>query len=483
MSSRAAAILIGCFVSVYLAVSLTNQSTLSVVAVDVLSAVAIAVAWWGVSQRSTHRATWALIATTLSFWLVGDLIWDAYVVTNGEAPSVSWADAFYLGAYPLFAIGLGSMVFRRANGRWRDGLLDGLGLATVATLAVWQFLIAGNGATPDLAGIVTAAYPLADMILLAAFAWLVLSPGRHTESSLFMFGGIFAIMALDLALSVLSILEADEYRHWLDNVYPVFYLAIAIGIAHHSADDLMTTAATNDTRLHPGRVVFLGIALFGAPALGVLGPAESALPQWLLLVVTMAIGIVVLSRFLRAVRDVESARQQLGHQASHDSLTGLVNRGELMERLTTALERWRADGDDTFGQVVVYFIDLDKFKPVNDTYGHAAGDELLQKVGERICRSVRTYDTVGRLGGDEFCIVAERLDPALASDVGRRLVSALTQPFHLDCGEVTISSSVGIAIPVSPDVTADQVVSDADTALYQVKREGRNGFKVASPSS
>ncbi len=480
MSTRTAGVFVACFLAVYVAVSLFGESTVGVVVVDLMSACAVCVAGWGATRRSSNRGTWMLIVAVLTMWLVGDLIWDYFVLTTGDTPAVSWADAFYLGAYPLFALALGYMVLIRARDRWREGLLDGLGLAIVASLAVWQFLIAGSGATPNLEGVITAAYPLADMVLLAAFVWLVLSPGRRPASSTFMFCGILSIMVLDLALSIMAHLGAETSRQWLDNAYPVVYLAIALGVAHHSADDIIAPTAASDNRLHPGRVVFLGVALFGAPTLGVLAPSGSAMPQWVLLIVTIGVGILVLARFLKAVRDVETARQELGHQAAHDSLTGLVNRGELMSQLEGALQRWRSDEEKSFGQVVVYFLDLDMFKPVNDTHGHAAGDELLAKVGERLCRSVRTYDTVGRLGGDEFCIVAERLDPLLAADVGRRLVAAIAVPFVLECGEVALTASVGIAIPGSPQVTADQVVSDADTALYDVKRSGRNNFKVAS---
>ena len=164
------------------------------------------------------------------------------------------------------------------------------------------------------------------------------------------------------------------------------------------------------------------------------------------------------------------------HQAVHDALTGLPNRALLSERLESASDR---QADDK--ALAVLFVDLDDFKGVNDTGGHARGDELLVLVARRLESAVRDGDLVARLGGDEFAILLERVaDRTAAVDVARRVLTELRRPFELEDRQVAISASVGIAVRESPeDVTGSQeLLSRADLAMYVSKRRGKNQYEV-----
>ncbi|MFC5594867.1 EAL domain-containing protein [Lysobacter niastensis] len=170
------------------------------------------------------------------------------------------------------------------------------------------------------------------------------------------------------------------------------------------------------------------------------------------------------------------AEQQLTHQALHDSLTGLPNRAQLLDRLNTAIERVRADRGGLFA---VLFLDLDRFKLVNDSVGHAAGDELLIEAGRRIVSAVRSDDTVARLGGDEFAILVEAVDGLHAvEELAQRILVVLGEPCWIAGREVFPSASIGIAAWHPRYRSGAEMLRDADAAMYRAKSTGRDRCAV-----
>ncbi len=178
-------------------------------------------------------------------------------------------------------------------------------------------------------------------------------------------------------------------------------------------------------------------------------------------------------------RDVsERVAQQvhLEHLAFHDALTGLPNRALFADRVSHALRK-RTPGADP---PVVLFLDLDGFKAVNDSAGHAAGDTLLRHAARRLQASVRTGDTVARLGGDEFAALLERgagAHPSSARDIAQRILAALTQPYRIGTKDVEVSASIGMAVAV-PDITPDQLLHQADLAMYAAKAAGKGRIRM-----
>jgi diguanylate cyclase (GGDEF)-like protein len=177
----------------------------------------------------------------------------------------------------------------------------------------------------------------------------------------------------------------------------------------------------------------------------------------------------------RADEELTRRQHELAFLATHDALTGLPNRTLILDRVEQMLRRSRRDHTP----LAALFIDLDNFKAINDTLGHAAGDKLLQAVASRLTAVVRETDAVGRLGGDEFVVVASELSLATGPElIAERLLEALDHPFTLDEGaqSLKVTASIGIASGERED--AGDLLRDADIAMYQAKWDGRHRFAV-----
>jgi diguanylate cyclase (GGDEF)-like protein/PAS domain S-box-containing protein len=168
------------------------------------------------------------------------------------------------------------------------------------------------------------------------------------------------------------------------------------------------------------------------------------------------------------------AQALISHMAHHDGLTGLANRIQLVAKLESALAALRSQG----GSVAVHFIDLDRFKNVNDTLGHDGGDFLLKAVAERLRSVIRADDVVARLGGDEFVVVQTSVrDKDQAEEFARRLTSAITAPMKRGEQEIVATVSVGVALAPADGTNPERLLKSADLALYKAKADGRNCFR------
>ncbi|MCA1989688.1 MAG: PAS domain S-box protein, partial [Desulfarculus sp.] len=179
------------------------------------------------------------------------------------------------------------------------------------------------------------------------------------------------------------------------------------------------------------------------------------------------------------ITEIKRSEEQIRHQAYHDALTGLPNRQLFNDRLEMALSRARRGGES----LAVVFLDLDHFKTINDSLGHAVGDLLLQEVAQRLKRSVRQEDTVCRLGGDEFIMILPELgevDQAVA--VAGRIIEDLEKPFSLRGHELYITCSIGITIYPNDGDDLETLVKNADMAMYRAKEQGRNTYRLFTPA-
>src|SRR5262245_18876192 len=184
----------------------------------------------------------------------------------------------------------------------------------------------------------------------------------------------------------------------------------------------------------------------------------------------------VLQGYLLDTTARKDAEEQLRHQAFHDALTGLANRALFTNRVEHALV---LRSQLARAEVAVLFLDLDDFKGVNDTLGHAAGDTLLRGVGVRLRESLSPSYTVARLGGDEFAVLIEEVaGPASAIDAAERVVAALQKPFELEGREVFVTASVGIAL----GTLADDLLRAADVAMYRAKASGKAQYVMYAPT-
>jgi diguanylate cyclase (GGDEF)-like protein len=188
----------------------------------------------------------------------------------------------------------------------------------------------------------------------------------------------------------------------------------------------------------------------------------------------------LLRRSLRYAIERKRLEAQLAHRALHDPLTGLPNRALFLDRLGVALDRSRRND----ASIAVLFLDVDNFKEVNDSLGHAAGDRLLSGLADRLQSMLRPMDTVARFGGDEFTFLFEDLtNEREVVLIAERIRRALSLPMHLEEGDPTVTVSIGITVVADPTVAPESVIREADTAMYRAKELGRSRYELFDESS
>lgn len=238
-----------------------------------------------------------------------------------------------------------------------------------------------------------------------------------------------------------------------------FLISSSFRILLRSPSDLIVVAKPSWwTPAHA--IVLLGLAL--AATLGVLG--------W----------VVVLRRRLEIQATLlRESEQRFRHLAHHDALTGLATRVVFEDRVSVALEIARRNRSG----VALLILDVDKFKQINDTYGHQAGDAVLVRTANRLLETVRASDTVVRLGGDEFVVLLHEVHlPANAETVAAKVVAALSVPLQFEGVEIPITVSVGVGMVFAGEGDADMLLKHADIALYRAKADGRHCYRVFIPS-
>ncbi|MGB3682642.1 MAG: EAL domain-containing protein [Rubrobacteraceae bacterium] len=226
---------------------------------------------------------------------------------------------------------------------------------------------------------------------------------------------------------------------------------------------------------------------FAIALVGEFPSPASALPSWyqssfsVAAIVTASTVVLLLlwqfrTRLAGTLAQARAAEKQMRHDAYHDALTGLPNRALFMERVVRTMERARKDENYLFA---VLFLDLDRFKNVNDSLGHSVGDLLLVEIAQRLRSCVHPTDTVARLGGDEFTVLLENLEePENATEVAERLQEELEVPIKVGRHELYTTVSVGIVANVNHRERPEELLRDADMAMYQAKENGRARYEI-----
>jgi diguanylate cyclase (GGDEF)-like protein len=420
-------------------------------------------------------------------------------------PSPSWADVGYL-TMPVFA--LAALLTVAANGiaaqrrqlpaagsgvRSRVVLvLDGLvivGSLLVFTWATALGTVVHAGAPTDLAFAVAIAYPITDLMLVVIVLLLLATrPVKaRMRTELILLGlGLVGLSSSDSIFAYLIASGADEMppianAGFIAGPVLVGLAALHTGPPRTTAGSVRGPVAAWFHLLMPylcmlvSGVLLLVKGLSGRPL--DLFETYLGVAVVLLVVIRQMITLIDNAALLSRVSD---AQEKLTYQAFHDPLTGLANRALFRARLAVAVESHRRDGRP----VALLFVDLDDFKMVNDSLGHAAGDRVLQAVGHRLRSCVRSHDTVARLGGDEFGVLLEG-DIDHPDRVGQRILAAMRQPFDVDGRGVTIGASLGAAVPDVDEsgLSADALLRRADAAMYAGKRRGKGLLVLYGPEN
>ncbi|MDG4664510.1 EAL domain-containing protein [Mycobacterium sp. 236(2023)] len=329
--------------------------------------------------------------------------------------------------------------------------------------------------------IISAGYAVTELIVIVAVVVLAMiyNPERPDRANyLLLAGGCVAVASSERIAAYFASVNVDAAL-WAGIGYVIGPLLIAFAMLDLSRPQAETTAETTGmdwAQLLLPYVGFLGTAvLFAFHVL--IGEALSPAVIWVTVVMVLLVAVrqvvAMRAQYLLTQRLI-TAQRGLAHQVLHDSLTGLPNRLAFARRLDAAMVNRR---------FVLIFVDLDDFKDVNDRFGHAAGDELLCAVGERLARCLNGSDTLARIGGDEFAIL---VDDAVEEPevVAHRLRVALRAPFSVHGSSVRVRASMGLVRPdLDPAQTSDDLLRQADVSMYAGKRLGKNTAVVYQPQS
>jgi diguanylate cyclase (GGDEF)-like protein len=427
------------------------------------------------------RATWGLISAACLSWALGETYWCWFTLREDVVPFPSLADVGFLGFAALMAVGLLVHPVRGRRIPFLRRLFDGLMTAGSVALVSWLTTlgaVAGAGAASPVERVLLLAYPASD-VLLVVLTVLLLSRAGGRQTALYLVGaGVVALGVSDSAFAYVGALGIYE-GGLIDLGWIGGFLLIALAGTcpepapegrRHEADSedrgAVSASAVPYVPVVVALAVVVGLTLGDRP----LGKLET--------LTACANVLCLLGRQYLTVRDnalltreLTARERDLRRQAFSDSLTGLANRSLFLDRLEHVLE---LDSRNR-RPVAVVFLDLDDFKVVNDSYGHAAGDELLVLVAGRIRDATRAGDTVARLGGDEFAVLLE--DGSDPVEAGARISAALARPFLFAGGEHGVRASVGVAAVTAdePRVTADALMARSDAAMYAAKRSGNGG--------
>ena len=461
---------------------------------DVVQTVAGAAAAWVCFAAASRRSAgvqrrWRLLAGVgLAGWAAIRLWWVVLDVPDPGRPIASVADVGFLLLPACLLIALLNVPYARPRPVPTSARRDLIALLIDTVLIAGSLLALGWSVVPrsafDWSGqnsVVlgfAAAYPIADLLLFTMVLLLLFTrPGSPAgRLPLHLVGIALAGFVVSDSLRLMSLgqgplnpLESAGY------LVGCGFVALAAASRKPVPDDPTDTVAERDwphLLLPYVPVTATGIVIAISTGAGnPLSPFEAYL-GWL------GLGLVVARQMFTIVDNtvlldrVSEGQQRLHHQAYHDPLTGLANRALFRERLVLALDAHRHRGRT----VAVLFADLDDFKLVNDSFGHAMGDRVLRAIAERLQGCVSPDDLVARLGGDEFAVLLDQ-HAADAEPAGHRILAALREPFHIDGHRIGVGASIGLVVPDPGEpMSADALLRRADAAMYSSKRRGKGSL-------
>lgn len=488
---------------------------------------------WKLKRRSRRLGlAWAILAAGVLMSGLGEVLWSVLELTSQEIPFPSIADAFYLCNYPLFFLGV--LLYPRRPLRPAEaikGLLDAGIVILGGVVSIVLFVIAplqqSLVSQPLLEQLVSLAYPVGDLLIFSVMVVLLyMQPADQRRLSLSLFAlGLLLYLAADLAFIFQSTAGVYQTGGFLDVLWNTAYLGFAWAGLHLLFPFKERPVRTGGTSFLARGLQHLArhwenylpyLWLLGGFALLIPSHKERIPVQFETLVGLIG-GMVFLimirqilslndnidlnrrlnhamemlskqsMELVKANRELEKqiqvemeTKQQLSFAATHDHLTGLPNRTFLMDYLNIALRQIPSNSGETSA---LMFLDCDRFKLVNDSLGHIAGDELLVAVSQRIQKCLRSSDLVARLGGDEFVILLMNTNGLSGVEAAaRRIVEALSKPFSLKGQEVFIGASIGVVWNLSQYQSPEDVLRDADLAMYRAKEQGRSCYVFFDPA-
>jgi len=463
------------------------------------------------SFQSSRRLAfaWLILALGPLCTGIGNGIWAVLELRNGVVSFPSWADVSYLVAYPLFLVGVLLIPTKpRTLPERLKSTLDMVVIMLAATLLYWRYVLQPTLIVREqeqlLSQVVALAYPLGDLVLFWTLLALIYRQlDRQRPGPLVLLGLAFGVgIIADTFYAMEAIAGTYVSAGWLDLAWVLITLLYGLaGIWQATTSAVVSsdeTVTTFSPRLSSWATYLPYLWAIAAYLLLELNESAAGFHSmtWLSWGVGLVIGLVLLRQMLtlheshKQTRSLHRANQnlqleiqkreqmeaQLAYDAVHDALTGLPNRVLFMDRLHRALERSKRGAGSHFA---LLFLDLDHFKAVNDSLGHSTGDQLLISMAQRLRRCLQTDDTLARLGGDEFVILLEdTVNDHNAVTTADCILTTLRQPFTLQDRQLFVSASIGIVTNATDYERAEDVLRDADIAMYEAKKHGKARSEV-----
>ena len=422
----------------------------------------------------TPVSGWALLAAFPAATAVGNTIYFINDSILDVQPFPSIGDAAFLGGYLCLAAGLLRLQHARSTGRDAAAVLDTAIITVGFAAASWVFFMTDllkDPEVPLLERLTALGYPVADILVVAVTARFFLTARRRGPVFGWLAGTVVVMLTADTLFAVLNLQGIYTTGHPVDALILAYNLGWGAVALHRHSGDLTLPSRTAASRSSWWRLTALSAASLVAPVVlliqGITGNFEDVS---VLSAGAAVLFLLVVARMAGLVRDVEAVLQQrkrleseLEHNAHHDDLTGLANRRMFGEQLQHALDQRPGGGTE------VLFIDLDRFKAVNDSLGHKAGDSLLILTAQRMVAALSPHDTVARLGGDEFAVLlGETPTPRVLSEVAASLAQVIDQPMPLQGLDLQVSASIGFAGAIEGD-TMEDLLHRADLGMYAQK--------------
>jgi diguanylate cyclase (GGDEF)-like protein len=397
----------------------------------------------------------------------------------GWAAPTQWTGVAAAG---LMVAACSSLLAERVRDRAFDMTLEALLVAAAVAIAVWQLALDPAGLVGTGAGS-QAGFALVRTALGLAAVFVVLRIARASTAEKGMTStllvGVIVVVAGDAAL-LIELLRSTAPLTQLASGIVITGLGLAAAAAFHPLFSWRPSFVhTAPARLTSLRLVGLVVVMLVSPALIVRSALIGSTTSMSAMGVTAALMSLLVVAYLVGLLQ-EWAR--IGHHAQHDELTGLPNRRHFHDRLAHALAQVESGVDDDEDGVAVLFLDIDRFKAVNDTLGHAAGNAVLQEVGRRLSELAPPGAVVARLQGDEFAVLlpVDGTDPERAVEFSRQVLALIAKPMLWSRRDVHVSASIGIACFPIDGTESDTLLRSADRAMYRAKSLGRNNAQVHS---